>query len=727
MKIFRLFIAFAAMLAAVGCSEEPETLNTPALPVPVPVQDQETTTPTSIRITWPAVENAAGYDYMFDGKEAVRVEGTEVDIDKLTPDTKHTFKLRAVSGDPALFADSEWSAELTVSTLKSDTPPEGEGPFELEILETTFYNARVAVTPDDDRMTYYFSYLPKRDFDATVGGDLSVGTDRAVMEQAIYAIQVVAEASGKTFGDMFLILKNEGSNVFEIKDLAPETEFVAYAFGFNIEGEITSAMSKVVFSTESAPETPTSKMTFEVTVDKSDRSATVSVVPSVEDEYYFFAAVNKTRVPGSTDEAILKYYIDLFNEYVEENGFEAVAADNFSMGPDSYSYRDNLEPENTYRVYTFGVASYGGRVVATTPLRTDEFVTDPDPGDPVTDLIEITITQLTETGIDAVFRPRSSVEMYLCDIVPAADIEGMGDEQIAAYIVDLHGGPEEAWYTVQRETFEMKNMLGTYKPDTEYVVLAFGVDDNLKANTEIYRKVVRTLPSGETPEPDPVEQSIRVEVIDTTESGVSVRFTPSGDLPYIAQIRPWEEYRDLSDDQLLGRIVEDLGFELEGYLVEGETLLEKKDCTAGTEYVVLAFSWNPETAEPLSLHKQVVKTDEAAAVDPAADIRIEVTEVTATKIKAVFTPKDPTMEYVARVVRASVYQSKTDEQIIEAIIDDMGYEIYYGLQTGMYAYENSGDFDPATEYLVIAFGASSSTGEATTPLYKQLVTTQAAR
>ena len=169
MKIFRLFIAFAAMLAAVGCSEEPETLNTPALPVPVPVQDQETTTPTSIRITWPAVENAAGYDYMFDGKEAVRVEGTEVDIDKLTPDTKHTFKLRAVSGDPALFADSEWSAELTVSTLKSDTPPEGEGPFELEILETTFYNARVAVTPDDDRMTYYFSYLPKRDFDATVG------------------------------------------------------------------------------------------------------------------------------------------------------------------------------------------------------------------------------------------------------------------------------------------------------------------------------------------------------------------------------------------------------------------------------------------------------------------------------------------------------------------------------------------------------------------------------
>ena len=63
----------------------------------------------------------------------------------------------------------------------------------------------------------------------------------------------------------------------------------------------------------------------------------------------------------------------------------------------------------------------------------------------------------------------------------------------------------------------------------------------------------------------------------------------------------------------------------------------------------------------------------------------------------------------------------------EAIIDDMGYEIYYGLQTGMYAYENSGDFDPATEYLVIAFGASSSTGEATTPLYKQLVTTQAAR
>ncbi len=476
MKQFRFWLAVVALSVFAACDNGPDDGG--GLPVPKAHQDASQTTVSSIRVMWSEVAGAAAYEYVFDDGDAVRTEATEALFTGLTPGD-HRFRIRAVAAEGSGRTNSKWSADLTVATADARADA-----FTVTVdpQRITFYDAYVSIVPADNSMYYYVSYVDKDVLDY-------MGSDQAYVDEVIASIRALAELSGKTFGDMFIALRQSGEGTYWLRNLGADKEYYAYAFGFDIDGNITASMVKSYFRTAPDPGVPDSDMTFAIDITgKTGTAATIAVQPSVNDEWYFFAAVHVNRVPATDDAGVLAYYVELFNDYLEDESFDEFARDNLSKGPDSYTYHA-LEPGNDYRVYAFGVAHHGDRIVATTKLKSVDFTSaeeEPQPGDA---LVNVSIVECSATHIKAVFTPQTGVS-YFCDVVRYDSYKEMSDEQIIAkFLADNEWG---LGYILQSGVYESRNY-NDYPADTEYLAFAFAVDDAYQPISPLYKEVARTL------------------------------------------------------------------------------------------------------------------------------------------------------------------------------------------------------------------------------------------
>lgn len=492
MKYLKFLLCLSLLTTFAAC--KPSEKITPndgggnKLATPAARQDNDATTAATVKIVWDAVADAAGYNCIFDGGESSFTDKTFAEYTDLQPASSHTFRVQAVAADKEKHSDSDWSAEITVKTAE-----EGAAPFVITINpdEVTFFDAAINVAPADEEMYYFVNCTEKLTLDSM--------SDSQFVDYTMQLLNELAEASGKTFGDIFIAYRSKGVSQFRFPSLDSDTEYYAFAFGFTIEGEVTTRLVKEPFRTKTDPGIQPSAMTFDIAVpEKSDIEATVEVTPSVDDEYYFFTAIhsnNKTQI-GSTDEEIIAYYIALFNDYLLDMSFEDFAAANLSKGTDSYTFT-GLEAGNEYLVLAFGVTPHGNRIAATTALTTHGFIAEN--AVQTEEQIRISITECTSVKIDATFTPLDMTMEYTYDIQPAADYAGMSDEQIIAKYLDDHK------YDIAYMTstgVSSKHNYTDLTPDTDYIVFAFGVDVTANedwtysatATTPLYKKIVRTLP-----------------------------------------------------------------------------------------------------------------------------------------------------------------------------------------------------------------------------------------
>ena len=212
----------------------------------------------------------------------------------------HTFRIRATAPENSGTKDSDWSSDISISTAAE---PIAEKAFAVHVDadKITFYDAYVDITPVDNEIYYYVSYVDKDILDY-------MDSDAAYTAEVIASIRTLAELSGKTFGDMFIALRQQGKGTYQLRNLKPDYEYYAYAFGFNENGDVTHPMVKELFKTKVDPGIQMSDMTFKISVpENKGTSATVNVIPSKDDEWYFFAATHINNIPGETDDAVLAY------------------------------------------------------------------------------------------------------------------------------------------------------------------------------------------------------------------------------------------------------------------------------------------------------------------------------------------------------------------------------------------------------------------------------------
>lgn len=723
MKTLRIFTMFALSCALLSCGNEKDG-DIPQLPSPKVIQDEAKTTKTSVAAFWTEVAGATSYNVIFDDRDVVSTTEKEMAWDNLETNSTHTLKVQAVSADKNAFKDSEWS--VAVLTTTEDT--ELDTPFTMSFHDVTFYNAKVTVNAGSYTDKYFFNVTPKVLFDKDYNGDV-----RAFAEDYIAQVKQLAELSEKTFGDMYLILSYSGKMEGTVPSLASETEYIAIVFGVDINGLITTGVASETFKTEKDPGVQKSDMTFEINVEQpTGTSAVIEVTPSKDDEYYFFTAINKsqlsTTVGGDTDEAILNYYSKLFDAHLKDESFEEFASKNFSKGKDSYNFA--ALPDNCdYLVVAFGVTYHGEICMATTDLARKEFKTGEGAQKPGEKDIEIVVNKLTATDLEFTVVPSDDNIHFVYGWSSYDEFKGLSDEEIMTKVIKERSGDGYFWLTASKGAMAGHN-INPLTTGKEYIIYAFYVEkDPNNAYSAVpasglFKKIV--VPGeGEAQKP---ALSFTISEDEVTTSSLKATVTPSdATAKYFSYVLEASKCSEKTDEEIVKAVKNELGYDILGYEKTGTTVVSSYGkLKSNTEYYVVAFGVDPDKdyAATTSVTKRLFKTKVESTTPPSGEkaIDINVKELTATKISVDFIPGDPDMEYAANVYRAAKFEGMSDEQIIKSVIEDYGYEIYFGLPKGNYNITRDG-YSPNTEYVIVAFGVKN--GSAITGLFKQSVTTPA--
>lgn len=721
-KSLRLLSALSLAGVIFSCTDSKENNETPQLAAPVVVQNEIESGETYVAAMWSKVPDASEYNVVFDDKEMVTVSSTGMVWENLEKDSEHTVKVQAVSGDKTKYSDSEWSDAVVLKTISEK--PSDSATYNVTFSGIDFYKAEAHVVPVCGK-DYFFQVTPKVLFDKEYGEDYAQFASDFVAQ-----VKEIGEGSGKTFGDMWLIFRYDGSKDadFTVNSLAPETEYIAIIFGVDIDGNITTPCTAATFKTIADPGFSKSEMTFNIDVNfETETLADVTVTPSVNDEYYFFAAINKNQLPGDTDEDIINYWLREFSKYLDDDSFESFASENLSKGKDSYAY--NLENNSEYVVVAFGVKYHGDACVATTGLTKKAFHTGEISTDPTVQDIAININKLTSTDLAVTFVPSEPKKRYVWDVLAFDRFKGLTDDEIMSRIITERAQDGYFWLTVSTGNITT-NKVNDLVAGTEYILLAFYVDEDPenayvgKPASKLFKQIIVPPSAGGTT-PGKPSLSFTIDPEEVTATSIKAAVTPSdASAKYISMLVEASKYAGKSDDEIIKGVIRDFGYDIYGSEKTGTTSLSSSKCKPETEYLAVAFGVDDSYNANSPLTKRTIKTASESVTPPSGEktIAITVKECTANKISVDFKASDPAMELVTNIYKAEKFKDMADQEIISSVIKDFGYEIYYGLPVGSTNITRDA-FTPDTEYIIVAFGVKN--GNACTSLFKQTVKTPA--
>lgn len=251
------------------------------------------------------------------------------------------------------------TSEVTVKSFTTLTSDSGNGSgngstsqntFAISVSGITSDSATVSITPSNND-TYYFDVV-ETEFVEQYSSLKEMAADY------IAYLKEYFESYGYTLADAL----SSGSDSYTYEgDLDPSTSYYAFVFGVNGDGTITTDVTVKSFSTAASSSTgggSTSQNTFNVSVSNvTSDSATVSVVPSNNDTYYYDVyeadVVNQYGDINTFAADYIAYIID----YISGSGYSI--ADLLSSGSDSYTYEGILTPSTAYYAFAFGVNASG--------------------------------------------------------------------------------------------------------------------------------------------------------------------------------------------------------------------------------------------------------------------------------------------------------------------------------------------------------------------------------
>lgn len=469
-------------------------------------------------------------------------------------------------------------------------------------------------------------------------------------------------------------------------------------------------------------------MKFDIGVEfLKETTVKVSVTPTVNDEYYFYAAINKEQLPGNTDEDIINYYLRVFAQHLDGESFESFAKANLTKGADSYTY-SGLPDNAEYEVVAFGVTYHGEMCVATTGLTKKEFHTGEISTNPEEKEIELSINKLTSTNIEATIIPSDKNKSYLYDFVTFDRFKGLTDEEIMDKVIADRGG--YVWMTATKQNSTYRNV-NDLKAGTEYILYAFYIDEvpgneaAAKASGKLFKTIIVPPAEGGT-EPEKPSLTFTISPDEVTATSITATVTPSdASAKYLSVLVEASKYEGKSDEEIMKGVISDYGYDIYGAEKTGTTTLSSSKCKPETEYLALAFGVDDSYNANSTLTKRTIETKSDGANPPSEEktISINVKECTANTIVAEFNPSDTKMMYVPTLYKAADIAELNDSDIISKILNENQENWYSLAQTGKYQLTRS-NCTSNTEYVLVAVGVDS-TNSAITGLFRQEVKTKA--
>ncbi|MFI3286394.1 MAG: hypothetical protein R3Y08_07055 [Rikenellaceae bacterium] len=572
------------------------------------------------------------------------------------------------------------------------------GEFSFEITSTDYRNPVAVVTPSESfgDGTYLVGVVPQSDYADRYGEDLT-----KVARYVIDCAEEARVASGNVYFDI-VDDRYVFGGVSEVLltywcPIESEKEYVVVAFGADVDGTVTSKISSTLMTTTydsdqlilSVINTSIDNIQLSVTAKPTLGMYYLAPIPTAELEYSYYGD------PSLAISAAIAEHVAILAEHntpeiIVDNAF--VYKGDYFINLSDWWY---LSEETEYTIMACGIKDNGDMI-------TDVYTTTATtlPSVPKIDgTFELTHVESTPTSITVdVVRPESMAgNNYVVAAFNATSYDealyswadALADyitEDLVTGLFDFSKVDNEILFSDDSATITLDKIATPYATGgidfiegCEYVIAAFGVDDQGRYNTEVSILYAYTTYS---PEPE-VTGSLSLTVDAVAVDNIYVSVEEIGAVNnYAVAACPMANYRDDYGEDI-NKLVEavcDVQIADELALPDEARVFSESakialaagwPISARTEYIIVAFGIARDTKEPTTEPVYAFTTTPTPELSDNV-ITIDCGEIETNSVVLTTTATNEEDPYYITVVTADKVEGKSDEEIYNAIIDPYG-------------------------------------------------------
>ena len=360
--------------------------------------------------------------------------------------------------------------------------------FAFESKSVKHRELSLNIIPEDKEVEYVVLFAEKKHFLAN-----GIDTREELIEDDLAMLRDYADYYGISVRDFLQGMKwlVKGDKIgYKVTNLYPATEYVVYCYGVNIEGESYEATTEVCYEviTTTAPELQS--IEFDIEANVEGNSVDVTIVPNNYDGLYYSYIVPETNAFYLPEGApfgaeYLAHFrnttIDTFNELINNQG---IPAEQFCHSGEM-TFNQRLNPDTSYMVICFAVSEEQLPILCSKP-NIAYFATAESKKSDLT--IAIEVSDITQYNAMLTVTPSKKGEEYACVLLAASQLPPYESEYEQMMFIIENFNP-----AIFKNAFSEE--LTPLMPATEYVVVAFGVENNLPT-TDMFSHHFTSLEAG---------------------------------------------------------------------------------------------------------------------------------------------------------------------------------------------------------------------------------------
>ena len=361
-------------------------------------------------------------------------------------------------------------------------------PFAFENKQIKHTELSLDITPEDKELEYVVLFAEKKHFIAN-----GIDTREELLADDLAMLRQYADYYGITIREflegMKWITKGDKEG-YKVTNLYPATEYVVYCYGVNVEGENYEATTEVYYEVITTTAPKLQDIDFDIKANIVGNSVAITITPNDYNGLYYSYIVPDTNnyylpegAPFNAD--YLAHYRNTtwatFNELINNQG---IAAEQFCHSGE-VTINDRLNPNANYMVICFAVSEDQTPILCSEPSIAYFATQESNKSDLK---IEIKVEDITQYNAMLTVTPSKRGEDYACVFLAASQLPPYESEyEQMMFIIEnfdpaIFSGP-------------FSEALTPLMPGTEYVVVAFGIENNLPT-TDMFAYRFTSLEAG---------------------------------------------------------------------------------------------------------------------------------------------------------------------------------------------------------------------------------------
>lgn len=393
---------------------------------------------------------------------------TTVAIDDLTANTKYYVFAYANDSEGNVVGEDIFMREVSTAAKAAFS-------IALSVDNVTDFEADITATPSDANETYFINCMEAANYEAA-GGDTQIA--------ATWVAYIKQKYSGQ-----YSKFTTKGNISSSLSNLSPNTKYVLFAFGMDSNGNITSKLSRLDFTTKEF--VPTDNCTFELSASNIQATTmTLNVTPSSSTTRYYIGLVTAAAAAEYTKDGLAAEFISMEEEYDIDwatTPYVFTGAKSLDV-IDDLSYKP-LTASTEYTFVIFGIDTTGKR---TTTVTTFNATTAAPAQSDMTFSMEA--TDITMNGATVTVTPSSQTEAYFSNIMPYDTYKtATDDNEIISSIAEQLGSNMSNYLETGAVKYNYEYQLVS---NTKYVAYAFGYDGGATTKLFTYEFTTSEAPAG---------------------------------------------------------------------------------------------------------------------------------------------------------------------------------------------------------------------------------------